>query len=108
MSRSFRKTPIFGHTTCHSERPDKKRWHKALRAKERAAQSALSADNMETHTTIHENQVGNIWSMGKDGHFYWSKASRNDTAQTIANNQGKTPEERAALKKRLLSKWIGK
>jgi hypothetical protein len=27
MSRSRRKTPIFGHTTCRSEREDKKLWH---------------------------------------------------------------------------------
>jgi hypothetical protein len=31
MSRSRRKTPIVGHTTCGSEREDKKLWHQRWR-----------------------------------------------------------------------------
>jgi len=35
MSRSRRKTPIIGITTCRSERADKAIWHQRLRAHER-------------------------------------------------------------------------
>lgn len=108
MSRSYRKTPIFGHTTCRSERQDKKQWHKALRAKERVAQGLLSPDAFDSHMPLHENQVGDAWSMGKDGHHYWDASSREDTAVTIANRQGKNPAEREALRNRLLHKWMGK
>ena len=34
MSRSRRKTPIFGITTATSEAEDKRLWHKRLRAKD--------------------------------------------------------------------------
>lgn len=34
MSRSRRKTPITGHTTCRSEREDKKIWHQRWRSRE--------------------------------------------------------------------------
>lgn len=37
MSRSRRKTPIVGHTTCRSEREDKKLWHQRWRTHERTA-----------------------------------------------------------------------
>lgn len=108
MSRSYRKTPIFGNTTCRSERQDKKQWHKALRAKERVAQAALSPENLESHMSLHENQVGNVWSMGKDGRQYWSESSRKEMARRFADRQGANPKERAALRDRLLRKWMGK
>lgn len=31
MSRSYRKTPIFGHTNAKSEKDDKRIWHKRMR-----------------------------------------------------------------------------
>ena len=108
MSRSYRKTPIFGDTTCRSEKQEKKQWHKALRAKERVAQALLSQENLDSHIPLHENQIGNVWLMGKDGHSYWSKSSYEDSAQTWANSQGKTPREREALRNRRLRKWMGK
>ena len=37
MSRSVKKIPIVGITTCCSERHDKKIWHKRWRARERTA-----------------------------------------------------------------------
>ncbi|WP_282811691.1 hypothetical protein [Thauera humireducens] len=42
MSRSRRKTPIVGHTTCHSEREDKKLWHQRWRTSERTALASAS------------------------------------------------------------------
>lgn len=46
MSRSRRKTPIVGHTTCGSEREDKKLWHQRWRTRERTAwrQASISAE----------------------------------------------------------------
>ncbi len=88
MSRSFRKTPIFVHTTCRSERQDKKRWHKDLRAKERVAQALLSPEHLDSHMPLHENQVVNVWSMGKDGRHYWPESSREETARKLADRQG--------------------
>ncbi|WP_425357665.1 hypothetical protein [Methylomicrobium album] len=71
MSRSRRKTPIVGHTTCRSERKDKKRWHRRWRTRERIALASASPEALNAHLPLLENQVGNVWSMGKDGRFYW-------------------------------------
>jgi len=35
MSRSVRKNPIMGITTCRSEKEDKQIWHKRWRRRER-------------------------------------------------------------------------
>ena len=43
MSRSRRKTPIVGHTTCGSEREDKKLWHQRWRTRERTALTSASS-----------------------------------------------------------------
>jgi hypothetical protein len=44
MSRSLRKTPIFGHTTARSEADDKRLWHKRWRASERDQLATVGAD----------------------------------------------------------------
>lgn len=44
MSRSRRKTPIVGHTTCRSEREDKKLWHQRWRTHERTALASASPE----------------------------------------------------------------
>ena len=44
MSRSLRKTPIFGHTTARSEADDKRLWHKRWRASERDQLAKIGAD----------------------------------------------------------------
>jgi len=51
MSRSRRKTPIVGHTTCRSEREDKKLWHQRWRTHERTAlkRQAATADRIANH-----------------------------------------------------------
>jgi hypothetical protein len=43
MSRSLRETPIFGHTTAHSEADDKRLWHKRWRASERNQLATIGA-----------------------------------------------------------------
>ncbi|MDU6990819.1 MAG: hypothetical protein E6366_22765 [Escherichia coli] len=75
MSRSRRKTPIVGHTTCGSEREDKKLWHQRWRTRERTALTSA----------------------------YWPVKRQAATADRIANHKGRNPQERASLKKRLLT-----
>ena len=108
MSRSRRKTPIVGHTTCRSEREDKKLWHQRWRTRERTALASASPDALSAHLPLLENQVSNIWSMGKDGRSYWPVKRQAATADRIANHRGRNPQERASLKKRLLRKWMSK
>jgi len=49
MSRSRRKTPIVGHTTCGSEREDKKLWHQRWRTRERTALTSASPEALSAH-----------------------------------------------------------
>lgn len=106
MSRSLRKTPIFGHTTCRSERQDKKIWHQRWRICERNALASTPRDAWEAHLSLLDNQVSNVGAMGKDGYFYWPTARQVIMAEQIANRQGRNPQERVSLKKLLLRKWM--
>ena len=53
MSRSRRKTPIFGHTTARSEVHDKRLWHKRWRSRERDQLATVGPDGeiMPIHGT---------------------------------------------------------
>ncbi len=57
MSRSKRKKPITGITTCRSERADKKAWHKLWRSKERSSLSSLSPEEQESYVVAHPHEV---------------------------------------------------
>ena len=57
MSRSRRKTPIVGHTTCGSEREDKKLWHQRWRTRERTALTSASPEALSAHLPLLENQA---------------------------------------------------
>ncbi len=70
MSRSLRRTPIFGIVLCASEKPDKRRWHRRLRQREARALHRLSAEELDTHMTTTPRQVSDPWRMGKDGKIY--------------------------------------
>lgn len=106
MSRSYKKTPIVGHTTCRSERLDKIIWHKRWRAQERLKLSSFN--HLDDHTTVDRREVSNPWSMGKDGKQYFSLSKQTRTAKEIANRYGKSSQERSSIKKRLLCQWMGK
>jgi len=108
VSRSRRKTPIVGHTTCDSERNDKKIWHQRWRTSERTALTGASPSALETHMPSLENQVSNVWAMGKDGRSYWPVEHQVAAAERVADHKGRNPQERASLKKRLLRKWMRK
>ena len=108
MSLSRRKTPIVGHTTCRSERQDKKLWHQRGRIRERTTLASASPEALSAHLPLLENQVSNVWSMGKDGRSYWPVKRQAATADRIADHKGHNPQERDSLKKRLLRKWMSK
>jgi hypothetical protein len=108
MSRSQRNTPKFGITTCRSEKEDKKLWHRRLRARERTAMTAASPETLMGYLPLRENQVSNVWTMGKDGHTYWPSKRQETMADLFASRRGENPEEIASLKQRLLRKWMAK
>jgi hypothetical protein len=108
MSRSRRKTPITGHTTCRSERQDKKIWHRRWRTRERLALACMSPEEWDSYLGFLENEVSDVWSMGKDGRCYWPVDRQVLIAERIANFKGRSPQERSSLMKRLLHKWMGK
>lgn len=61
MSRSRRKKPICGFTTCRSEKDEKKIWHRELRRK--ARQQLINTGEVD----IEKRHVSDPWRMGKDG-----------------------------------------
>ena len=75
MSRSRRKTPIFGNTTAKSDAEWKKKAARKLRKRQ----------NQHLETTLDSDgfagkrwDVENPWSAPKDGKHYWSKATPKD------------------------------
>lgn len=69
MSRSRRKTPIFGITSATSEAHDKAAWHRAYRRAENQRMTANS--KTEPH---HFREFYNPWKMDKDGKHWWPEA----------------------------------
>lgn len=108
MSRSRRKTPIVGHTTCRSERQDKKLWHQRWRTRERTALASSTPESLSAYLPMLENQVSSVWSMGKDGRSFWPVGRQAAAADRIATHKGRNPQERTSLKHRLLRKWMAK
>lgn len=108
MSRSRRKTPIVGHTTCGSEREDKKLWHQRWRTRERTALTSASPEAPERPSAPAGKPGQQRLVDGQDGRSYWPVKRQAATADRIANHKGRNPQERASLKKRLLRKWMSK
>ena len=104
MSRSRRKTPIFGYASADSEAHDKRIWHSRMRHRER--QALHSAVDLGAHLTVERDDVSSTWNMAKDGKHFWSSASREETAAWIAERRGKTDRERATIKRRLMRRWL--
>jgi len=69
MSRSYRKTPAWGHTTAESEKSDKIRANRDFR---RAVQIALY--NEDEMPLLRE--ISNVWDFAKDGKSYNGDSSR--------------------------------
>lgn len=72
MARSHRHKPIWGHTTCPSEKSDKQLWHRRFR---RAVRQLPDLDEETLHANLHR-QYSNPWSMGKDGKSGWQHDPR--------------------------------
>lgn len=75
MSRSYRRTPIFGTTTVSSE----KRYKAAAHQRERhhvRQRLRIAAD--DTDRRLHREPFGNPWAGPKDGKMYSPDAVRKD------------------------------
>ena len=68
MSRSHRKTPVFGHTGCPSEKQDKQLSSRKMRRKVRQY-IIIDPDNF---LNPKKQEILNKWEMGKDGKSYWN------------------------------------
>lgn len=108
MSRSQKKTPIFGIAGARSEKQDKRIWHKRMRALERTQQGALAKSELENHFPVNVLEASNIWSMAKDGRFYWAKSDHQSFANKLASRKSKNAVEHKSLMKRNLRKIMNK
>lgn len=70
MSRSYRKTPIFGITIADSEKFDKQVANRKFRKKTKDMIKKGKYENLP----IKLEQVHCKWSMVKDGKHYWGEA----------------------------------
>jgi hypothetical protein len=72
MSRSYRKTKIFGMTKAESEKKDKRLANRRLR------KAISNMDLLETEIVPTIEDVSNVWSFDKDGRQYWHNATKKD------------------------------
>lgn len=108
MSRSRRKTPIYGITTARSEKQDKKLWHQRMRACERD-RLRHSLDDPEAHLTTLVLEVSNRWSMDKDGRQWWPWSRQAEKVVEWYPLDDDLPEaEVLSLRRRELAKGRGK
>lgn len=105
MTRSLRKTPVFGNTYAKSEKIGKKIWHGRFRAKERTA--LASTKDLAEHMPTTVRDASNVWSLEKDGRWY-GRPARLDAITKRAGSRGKTKIERESLRVRAIKKWWGK
>ncbi len=106
MSRSRRKTPIFGHTSARSEADDKRLWHKRWRSRERDQLAVLEPD--ADPLPVHRQAVSSPWSMAKDGKHWFDPRLQREMAELIAARRSQLGPERQALQVRLLARWRAK
>lgn len=69
MSRSVRRTPIFGNASGVSEKADKRVWHQRWRTRARTL-LARTVD-LEAYVDPDVREVSDPWLMAKDGRHYW-------------------------------------
>lgn len=104
MSRSRRKTPIYGHTTARSEARDKQQWHQRWRTHERDRLRKMPTDR-EHLTTLH-NEVSSTWEMAKDGRHWFGWADQVRRMESWHNDR--PSQERRKLRQRRLAKLRSK
>ena len=66
MSRSTRKTPIFGNTTTPSDKEFKQATNRAMRRARNQGEDP------------HDKEYGDPWNSAKDGKSYRAKAQKKD------------------------------
>jgi hypothetical protein len=74
MSKSRRKTPIFGHTTTRSEKKDKRIANRMFR---RITNSKIRIGLFE-ELPYDMDEIFNVWEMSKDGKSYWIEGKTKD------------------------------
>lgn len=72
MSRSLRKTKIFGYTTAETEKQDKRRWNRVFR---KVSKNQIRLDK---EAPIKIQDVTNVWDGAKDGKQYYNRANKKD------------------------------
>ena len=107
MSRSRRKTPIFGITMARSERDDKTLWHGRWRAAERAALAVVLPGDVDAHMTTLARSVSDPWGMSKDGKRFWPQEQQKAAASRVAR-AGRSKAERVAIEARTLRRFMAK
>lgn len=80
MARSYRRTPVFGITTCESEVEDRTRANRSFRHRENQAVRQIFAlvDVEEEDVVLPEMGEGSLedpYSWGRDGKRYRHKAT---------------------------------
>lgn len=106
MSRSRRKTPIFGNSMASSEAKDKRIWHKRWRSRQR---DQLAQANKETDILgINQNEVSSTWDMLKDGKSWYAPTLQMQHAKSDASRRAHNDAERKALQARILARWLYK
>lgn len=72
MSRSVKKTPIFGITFADSEKQDKRRWNRTFR---KVCKNLLIKGH---EIPIKIAAITNVWDGNKDGKRYWKEANKKE------------------------------
>jgi hypothetical protein len=75
LSNSYRKTPIFGHTTATSDHAWKKMASRTLRHR---VKQHLDATRDGDRFAGKRWDLVNPWTSDKDGKHYWAKAGPRD------------------------------
>jgi hypothetical protein len=69
VSRSRKKTPIFGNVIADSEAIDKKIWHSRFR--HNAKQRLNTETDFDNFVDVDKREASNPYSMNKDGKRFW-------------------------------------
>jgi len=72
MSRSVRKTKIFGITTAETEKQDKRRWNRTFR---KVSKRLIC---LEKEAPVKIQGVTDVWDGAKDGRRYYHSATKKD------------------------------
>ena len=72
MSRSVRRTKIFGITTAETEKQDKRRWNRTFR------KVCKKLIRLEKEAPSKIQGVTDVWDGAKDGKRYYRQATKKD------------------------------